>query len=292
MQLTFFDSLKLWKRRPIVSPNVYVVTISSTHGIIAYPIYPPFGNHSLHQIFPTARLPLLKEVQLYHPTTPSIQFQLLKTVHSFFCPPPALNIDQSIMSTCQATGHERGCQQKEAQEVEHALQQKLDKQHFKRQQAKQLRNKEHKKEEEQRKILEDKQHKAKETAEKEAASAQLVPPSVEIAKAVSTTSILSIINGNVEEEGVDESVDNQSPVKNKPNKTSSTTAKSTALAKNKVKSALKASFSDSHVHNFPWVLAEASVTLKSETPAQEFIVNLQELLKNGQLVNRNSLFAQ
>jgi hypothetical protein len=73
------------------------------------------------------------------------------------------------------------------------------------------------------------------------------------------------MNGNAEEEGVEESVDDQSPVKNKPKKTSSTTAKPTALAKNKVKIALKASFSDSHVHNFPRVLAEASVTLLSET---------------------------
>jgi hypothetical protein len=58
------------------------------------------------------------------------------------------------------------------------------------------------------------------------------------------------------------------------------------LAKNKVKSTLKASFSDFHVHNFPWILAEASVTLKSKTPVQEFIVYLQELLKNGQLVDK------
>jgi hypothetical protein len=56
-------------------------------------------------------------------------------------------------------------------------------------------------------------------------------------------------------------------------------------AKNKVKSALKASFTDSHIHNFPQVLAEAPVTLKSYTPIKEFIVILKELLKNGQLVD-------
>jgi hypothetical protein len=67
----------------------------------------------------------LKEVQLYHLTTPSIQLQLLKTLHSIFRPPPALNIDQSIMLTCQATGYEHGCQQKEAWETVHALQQNL-----------------------------------------------------------------------------------------------------------------------------------------------------------------------
>jgi hypothetical protein len=38
------------------------------------------------------------------------------------------------------------------------------------------------------------------------------------------------------------------------------------------------------------VLAEASVTLKSETPDQDFIVNLQELLKNSQLVDKKISF--
>ncbi len=60
--------------------------------------------------------------------------------------------------------------------------------------------------------------------------------------------------------------------------------------KNKIKSALKASFSDTHVHNFPQFLAEASATLKSETPVQEFIINLQELLKNGQLADKSFAF--
>jgi hypothetical protein len=56
--------------------------------------------------------------------------------------------------------------------------------------------------------------------------------------------------------------------------------------KHKVKSALKTSFNDNHVHKFPRVLAEGSVQLNGNTPVQEFIVNLQELLKNGQLVDK------
>ena len=62
------------------------------------------------------------------------------------------------------------------------------------------------------------------------------------------------------------------------------------MAKNKVKSALKASFTYSHVHNFPGVLAEAYVNLKSDSPIQESIVNLQEPLKNGQLVDKYFAF--
>jgi hypothetical protein len=132
-------------------------------------------------------------------------------LHSFLCPPLAPNIDQLIMLTCQATGREQDCQQKEAQEAEYALQQKLKEQRLKQQQAKLLRNKERKKEEEQRKKLVDKQCKAKELAEKEAALAQLVSPSLETAQAVPTTSLLAIMNDNVEDEGVGESTDSQSP---------------------------------------------------------------------------------
>jgi hypothetical protein len=42
----------------------------------------------------------------------------------------------------------------------------------------------------------------------EVALAQLVSPSIEMAEAVPTTSLLSIMNGDVQEEGVDESIDN------------------------------------------------------------------------------------
>jgi hypothetical protein len=51
--------------------------------------------------------------------------------------------------------------------------------------------------------LEDKQRKAKETAKKEALLAQFVSPSAEMAKAVPSMQLLSIMNGNLEEEGVD-----------------------------------------------------------------------------------------
>jgi hypothetical protein len=62
-----------------------------------------------------------------------------------------------------------------------------------------------------------------------------------MAKAVPTMALLAII-GNVEEERVGESTDSQSPLKNRPKKTSSTTTKSTTLTKNKVKSTLKEVF--------------------------------------------------
>jgi hypothetical protein len=57
--------------------------------------------------------------------------------------------------------------------------------------------------------------------------------------------------------------------------------------KHKVKSALKTVFLDNHIHNAPRVLVEASMQLKGDAPVQKFIVNLQELLKNGQLVDKH-----
>ncbi len=114
------------------------------------------------------------------------------------------------MLTRQATQCKHAHQQKEAHEAELALQWKLDKR-LKHQQAKQQRYEECTKEEEQCKQIEDKQRRAKETAEEEAALAQLVSLNVEMAKSVHTTSLLSIMNGNIEEEVGDENLENWSP---------------------------------------------------------------------------------
>ena len=44
--------------------------------------------------------------------------------------------------------------------------------------------------------------------------------------------------------------------------------------KNSIKSTLKTSFKENHVHNYPQTLVEASIELKGEAPMQEFIVSL------------------
>ncbi len=51
----------------------------------------------------------------------------------------------------------------------------------------------------------------------------------------------------------------------------------------------KTSF-DIHKHIHPRVIVEASIKLTGSAPVQDFIVNLQELLKNGQLVNKMFAF--
>ncbi len=42
---------------------------------------------------------------------------------------------------------------------------------------------------------------------------------------------------------------------------------------------------DKHVHKFPRIVVEASIKLLDTNPFQDFVVGLQSLLKNGQLVD-------
>ncbi len=121
MQLSIFHDPNSRKRSPIDFPNIYVVTAPSTHDLIAYSFCQPVSDHPLHQYSSMARLLLSNEVKFYHLTTPSVQLNLLQSLHSLPCPPPAPNIEQLTISTCQATGCERGHQQKEVQEAEYAL---------------------------------------------------------------------------------------------------------------------------------------------------------------------------
>ena len=80
--------------------------------------------------------------------------------------------------------------------------------------------------------------------------------------------LFGIMNGGGEED------DSRSPLKNKPKKSNKAADKPVPAATHAVKSALKAGFKDNHVHNFPRILAEASIELKGESPpVQEYIVS-------------------
>ena len=69
----------------------------------------------------------------------------------------------------------------------------------------------------------------------------------------------------------------QSPLKNKQKKKYvETTATAPPVAKVKK---VSTSF-DSHIHKHQCVMVEASIKLTGANPTQEFIVNLQKLLKN------------
>ncbi len=47
---------------------------------------------------------------------------------------------------------------------------------------------------------------------------------------------------------------------------------------------------DTHVHKFPWTILDRAIKLKDANPFQEYIIALQNLLKNGQLVDPHFAF--
>jgi hypothetical protein len=174
----------------------------------------------------------------------------------------------------------------EKQAAELALQKKLEAEQLKGQQEKQRRKEEHRMEEElcmQTKDAEKGKRRAKVFAAEENV-AQLVLPSELIStdanmeNSALDVNLFAIMQGKVD--GT-EDVTNCFPLKNKPKKSTTTSSQIAPPVKHVVKSALKAGFNDNHVHNFPRVLVEVSIQLKGDTPKQEFIISLQELLKNG-----------
>ncbi len=86
-----------------------------------------------------------------------------------------------------------------------------------------------------------------------------------------------------EKEGMDETA---SPVKNKQKKSYAVTAAAAPIATKVAKAKSVTTSFDSHIHKHQRAIVKASTKLTEATPTQEFIINLQELLKNGQLVNK------
>jgi hypothetical protein len=99
-----------------------------------------------------------------------------------------------------------------------------------------------------------------------------------------------MMQGGMEVETSEESErdGSHSPLKNKQKKIYVETT-ATAPPAAKVKN-VSTSF-DSHIHKHQRVMVEASIKLVGANPTQEFIVNLQELLKNGQLVKKSFAFS-
>ncbi len=177
--------------------------------------------------------------------------------------------------------------------AELVLHRKIEEERAKHQQEKQRHKEEHRKEEESRKQLKDAkkmQHNADATAAMDSVTAQLISPSkpnpteVEMEDLNLKKNLFQSMTGGGEE---DDEGANHSPPKNKPKKSTKAVEKPIPTVKHAVKSALKAGFNESHIHNFPRILVEAFIELKGKSPVQEFIVCLQELLKNGQMANKN-----
>jgi hypothetical protein len=101
--------------------------------------------------------------------------------------------------------------------------------------------------------------------------------------------LMDMMQGVTEDDVADDGEEQRSPAKSKRKKI--TFAEATApkpTTKPMVKS-VKTSF-DVHKHIHPRVIVEASIKLTGSAPVQDFIVNLQELLKNSQMVNKMFAF--
>jgi hypothetical protein len=101
--------------------------------------------------------------------------------------------------------------------------------------------------------------------------------------------LMDMMQGGMEEYAADDGEEQCSPTKSKQKKITFAEAMAPKpTTKPTVKSA-KTSF-DVHKHIHPRVIVEASIKLTESAPVQVFIVNLQELPKNSQLVNKMFAF--
>jgi hypothetical protein len=105
-----------------------------------------------------------------------------------------------------------------------------------------------------------------------------------------THDLVSMMQGGMEVETSEEGKrdGSQSPLKNKQKKTY---VETTAAAPPAVKVKNVSTSFDSHIHKHQRVMVEASIKLTGANPTQEFIVNIQKLLKNGQLVDKSFTFS-
>jgi hypothetical protein len=118
------------------------------------------------------------------------------------------------------------------------------------------------------------------------------PPSLEEDRADPSINshLMDMMQGSSEEGAAEDEGDKQrSPVKSKQKKI--TFAEATA-AKPVFKPAIKSPKPaiEAHKHTHPLTIVDASIKLTGSTPVQDFIVHLQELLKNGQMVDKKFAF--
>ena len=102
--------------------------------------------------------------------------------------------------------------------------------------------------------------------------------------------LMDMMQGSSEEGAAeDDGEDQRFPVKSKQKKI--TFAEATA-AKPVLKPAIKSPKPpiEAHKHTYPRTIVDASIKLTGSTPVQDFIVHLQELLKNGLMVDKTFAF--
>jgi hypothetical protein len=225
------------------------------------------------------------------PFTPITTFVRKRCTSSFvrkrWKKPPPTPDDNPTMSTWQT---ERACQQREKKAAEAALQQQMEQTRLKQLEEKKKRDAERKLEEELRKIAEAEQSKAEEAAP---AEATVVSPTTQMEEEKVDPSInshlMDMMQGGTVDDAPDDGEEQHSPAKSKQKKITLAEALAPKPTTKPTSKSAKASF-NVHKHIDPRVIVEASIKLTGSAPVQDFIVNIQELLKNGQLVNKMFAF--
>ena len=192
------------------------------------------------------------------------------------------------MLTCNQTKKAR--LQSEKKTAEAALKMQMGKGKLKRLEEKKMRGAERKQEEELRKNTKAEQRKLQASM---IAETTVVSPLTQMEEDRADPSVNSqlfdMMQGGSEEDAAGDEGEQRSPAKSKQNKI--TFAKATASKPtlkptiNPPKPAFKA-----HNHTNPRTIVKASIKLTGSAPVQDFIVNLQELLKNNQMVEKMFAF--
>ena len=203
-------------------------------------------------------------------------------------PPPTHKNKKPNMSTCKQM--EKARLQSKKKTAEAALKMQMEKGKLKRLEEKKTRDTERKQEEELRKKAETEQSKLQ--ASMVAESMVVSPPNQMEDDRVdpSINSHLSdMMQGGSKEDAAGDEGEQRSPAKSKQKKIifAEATASNPVL-KPTIKPP-KPAF-EAHSHTNPWTIVEASIKLTGSATVQNFIVNLQELLKNGQMVDKMFAF--
>jgi hypothetical protein len=202
-------------------------------------------------------------------------------------PPPTRNNKNPSMLTRQQT--ERARLQSEKKTAEAAFKLQMEKGQLKRLEEKKQRDAERKQEEELRKNAEAEQRKLQVST---IAEATVVSPPTQMEEDRADPSInshlLDMMQGGSEEDTAEDEGEQRSLVKSKQKnhlRRSNGIQTCTQAHDQILKPAFKA-----HKHTHPRTIVDASIKLTGSSPVQDFIVNLQELLKNGQMVDKMFAF--
>ncbi len=186
---------------------------------------------------------------------------------------------------------DKACQLREKQAAELKNLNKMKQQRLKRIANKKERDRVRKEEEVESKRYEEEQHRESENT----AAVSPAPLPEEVTMHIDqpnpgiTTLLSNMMQGNTEtKEGENIDPETRNPPKNKQKNNTP------ALKPSKTVAALEKSVhteNDKHVYKFSHIVVEASIKLSNDNPFQEIIVTLQNLLKNGQLINKFFAFS-